>query len=198
LPDNFQKKILKYRRWQDAQLSLLGRILLENGLKILNRELYIRDLLYTSYNKPYFEGENIEFNISHSGNIVICVIVEKFKVGIDIEIKQDIDIESFKSQMTELEWHRIISSDNIKNSFFEYWTQKEAVIKGNGKGLSIPLKSFEIINNQTKIENDHFFLKEICLDANYKCYMALKNKKPNVFIENLQLIDPLDMRFKTV
>ncbi len=175
-PDDFQKRVLKFRFWQDSQLCLLGRLLLSTGLKNLNEELHIRDLNYTSYNKPYFKDEKLKFNISHSGNIVVCVITETCEVGIDIEIVEDIQIEDFKSQMTELEWRRIISSSSIKKSFFDYWTQKEAVIKAHGMGLSIPLKSFEITDCQTKINEERFFLEEIKLDNKYKCYLALKNE----------------------
>lgn len=185
--NDFQKKNLRYRRWQDAQSSLLGRMLLDNGLSKLNKELDIKNLHYTSYNKPYFEGEKVKFNISHSGDIVVCAISEIDEIGIDIEIIQDIEIENFKQQMTNIEWQRVVSSSNIKNAFFEYWTQKEAVMKSHGNGLSIPLKSFEIHNGQTKIEEDVFFLKEIQLDKNYKCHIALKNK-----------IGPIDFKSKLV
>lgn len=174
--NDFQKKILKYRRWQDAQLSLLGRVLLWSSLKKLNKDLCVEDVRYNSYKKPYFENENIKFNISHSGNLVVCVITKNNEVGVDVEVLQDINVEDFKVQMTPLEWQNIISSNNIKNAFFNYWTQKEAVIKAHGMGLSIPLNSFEVIENQTKIKEDSFFLTEINLDTNYKCHLASSDK----------------------
>lgn len=173
---DFQKKILKYRRWQDAQLSLLGRVLLWSSLKKLSDDLCIEDVRYNSYKKPYFENENIKFNISHSGNMVVCVITENNEIGIDVELLQDINVEDFKVQMTPLEWQNVISSNNVKDAFFNYWTQKEAVIKAHGMGLSIPLNSFEVIENRTKINEDYFFLKEIDLDINYKCHLASSNK----------------------
>ncbi len=188
-PDAFRKKISQYRRWEDAQLSLLGRVLLKNGLKELNKDLNIGDLSYTEYNKPYFKNENVKFNISHSGNIVVCAIAENFEIGIDIEISQEIQLEYFKSQMTTLEWQRIIFSDDERNAFFEYWAQKEAVIKTHGMGLSLPLKSFEVINNQTIIKEEHFFLKEIPLDNKYKCFLAFKDKIDPIILSPKK-IDP--------
>ncbi len=185
---DFRNRILKYRRWQDTQLSLIGRVLLRNGFNMLNKQFSEEDICYTKYNKPYFENENIKFNISHSGNIVVCAVTENFEVGIDIEVLQDIKIENFKSQMTELEWERIVSSNNTKNSFFKYWTQKEAVIKASGKGLSIPLDSFEVINNQTKIDHEGFFLREIELNDQYKCHLAFKGNSVNL---NSNTLTPL-------
>ncbi|GAA4271386.1 4'-phosphopantetheinyl transferase superfamily protein [Aquimarina gracilis] len=194
-PKSFQEKVLRYRRWQDAQLSLLGRLLLKQGLKdygiVCNNEL---NMHYTSYNKPYFIDLEVEFNISHSGDIVVCAITQNNDIGIDIEIVKNIEVEDFKNQMTSLEWQRIISSGDIKNSFFNYWTQKEAVIKAHGMGLSVPLKSFEIINNHTIIDTENFYVKEVVLDQEYKCHLAFKNTS-NPVISNPIRVNVLDMKY---
>ncbi|PIF30208.1 4'-phosphopantetheinyl transferase [Flavobacterium sp. 9] len=174
--DDFQKKILAYRRWQDSQLSLLGRLLLRHGLHQTSKNFVEEDLSYTLYSKPFLNNTTTKFNISHSGEIVVCVLSDRNDVGIDIEIIQDINIEGFESQMTNREWDNLSLNEDSKIAFFDYWTQKEAVIKANGKGLSIPLKSFEVTNNYAKIENDDFFVKEIFLDEKYKCHLAFKDK----------------------
>ncbi|WP_103071066.1 4'-phosphopantetheinyl transferase family protein [Aquimarina sediminis] len=185
----FQRKILKYRRWQDMQLSLLGRFLLKKGIEERGEEFCENSIKYTQYNKPYFDEQQVRFNISHSGDIVICALTDTNDVGIDIEKQHDIRIEDFKSQMTIGEWKRITSSRDIRTSFFEYWTQKEAVIKAHGMGLSIPLKSFEIINSYTRVNNDSFFLKEIKLDNEYKCHIACANKI-GLSLSNPKIVNP--------
>ena len=174
-PEDFQKKISAYKRWQDAQLSLLGRLLLNYALKKINKNYNEESLNYSTYGKPFFNDDNIKFNISHSGEIVVCVLSETNDVGIDVEIINEIDIKDFESQMTKNELENINLKEDIKGAFFDYWTQKEAVIKANGRGLSIPLKSFEIANYYTKIDGQDFFLKEIFLDEKYKCHVAFKS-----------------------
>jgi 4'-phosphopantetheinyl transferase len=174
--DDFQKKILAYRRWQDSQLSLLGRLLLRHGLHQTSKNFVEEDLSYTLYSKPFLNNTTTKFNISHSGEIVVCVLSDRNDVGIDIEIIQDINIEGFESQMTNREWNNLFLNEDSRIAFFDYWTQKEAVIKANGKGLSIPLKSFEVMNHYAKIEDDDFFVKEIFLDEKYKCHLAFKDK----------------------
>ena len=172
-PTDFQKKIAGYRRWQDSQLSLLGRILLYKGAANFNIKSKEPNIEYTKYNKPYWRGEDkVYFNISHSGEIVVCAITNLCDIGIDIELQRDIDIEDFQPQMTEGEWMKISTSFNKIDALYNYWTQKEAVIKGCGRGLSVPLKSFEISQNSTIIDNEKFFLKEIKLDGKYKCHIA--------------------------
>ncbi|QHI35389.1 4'-phosphopantetheinyl transferase sfp [Kordia antarctica] len=177
--ENFQERILKYRRWEDAQLSLLGRLLLQHGLKTIN-QVHIEELLeYSAYGKPRLKDQKIKFNISHSGNIVICVLTDTSEVGIDIEKMHTVNIEDFKTQMTANEWQGIETTTNKTEAFFKYWTQKEAVVKANGKGFSIALNSFEIKEDQVDINGENFFLKEITLDTAYKCYIAFKDEIDN-------------------
>lgn len=186
-PIDFQKKIMSYRRWQDAQLSLLGRILLYKGVDNFNKKYKETSIKYTKYKKPYFEKDEVYFNISHSGEIVVCVVTNVCDIGIDIELQSDIQIEDFQLQMTVGEWTKISTSFNKMDSFYNYWTQKEAVIKGSGKGLSVPLKSFEILENVAIIENKKFFLKEIKLHDNYKCHIATNILVDEACIKILEL-----------
>lgn len=65
-------------------------------------------------------------------------------------------------------------SKNSNEAFFNFWTQKEAVIKSHGHVLSIPLKSFEILDNVTKIDGEKFYLTELKMDEKYKCDLSLK------------------------
>jgi len=191
-PKNFQEKIMTFKRWQDAQLSLLGRLLLNYGLQKMNKEYQNEMLSYTSFDKPFFSTNKTKFNISHSGEIVVCALSETNDVGIDVEIISEINIHDFEAQMTKREWNSLMIPENKKAAFFDFWTQKEAVIKSHGKGLSIPLKSFEVTNYQAKIKEECFFLKEIFLDEKYKCHLAFKDEVDAIILgPNLVMLDEL-------
>ena len=168
----FQQKIHKYRRWEDAQLSLLGRLLLKHGFNALNEPYYDNFLDFNKYNKPFFRNHRIRFNISHSGNLTTCALTENTDIGIDVEFLDEVNIQDFKFQMTPEEWNRISSSLDPNLTFFDYWTQKEAIIKAYGLGLSLSLNSFIVLNNRTKINNKIFCSKEIILEEDYKCHLA--------------------------
>ncbi|MGH2665958.1 4'-phosphopantetheinyl transferase family protein [Flavobacterium sp.] len=186
LPITFQDKIRKYRRWQDAQLSILGRFLLIEGIKkTYDRDCMVSVIQYTKYKKPYFDGYPFKFNISHSGEMVVCALCKEFEIGIDVELISDIKIEDFKLQMTESEWNTIAISNDKRDAFFNYWTQKEAALKANSLGLMLPLKSFEILQNQTKINGEKIFLKEIKIDKKYKCHVSLKKEITDVHLNKL-------------
>ena len=186
---DLQKKILRYRRWQDAQASLIGRMLLFKGIEKFDKNYREEDLKYTKYKKPYFLDEQLKFNISHSGELVVCIISDSSEVGIDVELMNGIHIENFKSQMTNSEWNNIILSNNKLHSFYAYWTAKESVLKAHGMGLSIPLKSFEIIDNVAMVDECFFYLKEIDIDRNYKCFISstLEIKNEELKLERLPL-----------
>ncbi|SFA53265.1 4'-phosphopantetheinyl transferase [Pedobacter suwonensis] len=174
--DDFQYKVSKFRKWEDAQLSLLGRLLLLEGLKKFSRNAKDVDLLNNKHGKPYLKNMALDFNISHSGDLVVCALSTNGNIGVDVELMQDIDIEDFRSQMTISEWNRINSAHNKQSEFFSYWTEKEAALKACGEGLTgVDLKSFEIIENKAMIKNDEYLLQEVNISQNYKCHVAVKS-----------------------
>ena len=190
-PIHFQNKLLKFKRWQDAQSSLLGRLLLRYVLLNEGVDLHNEILHYSSNGKPYLINQDLKFNISHSGDLVVCAVGENLKIGIDIEIIKDLNIEDFKDQMLESEWGRVSSSNNPLVEFYTYWTQKEAVLKACGEGLSIPLKSFEVSKKTSKLYKETYYLREINIDENYLCSLASDKKIPThkLEIKNLKIED---------
>lgn len=186
--EEFNAKILKYRRWQDAQLSLLGRVLLQYGLEgYFNIKDYEIDR--TTNHKPFLKNQDLHFNISHAGNLVVCGI-SKSIIGVDIEyVDPKINYNDFKYQMTTNEFNKIHFSEDKVRSFFTYWTEKEAAIKAHGKGLLIPLQSFEVFQGQTLIDKEKFCLKETFIHKEYQCCIASNNdiRKQNIQLEQLNL-----------
>jgi len=178
-PLAFQERLSKFRRWQDQQASLLGRILLEKGV----RQLYdceFPKIVFGKYGKPLFQESDIQFNISHSYQLVVCAITKHNAIGIDIEYQKPIYIQDFKFQMTENEWNWISTTEDSKTAFYEYWTKKEAVIKAVGKGFSADLKSFEVLGGtkQVFLEDSIWHLSEILVAPDYRSHFATNSVSP--------------------
>lgn len=143
LPQPMQEKILRYRRWQDAHATLLGKHLLRLALKAIGSPFLIQDLLYGSRAKPFFpEGPN--FNISHSGNRVVCALSTNGRVGIDIEVVTSLSFDDFQTQFTPSEWTAIRGAPDPITAFYRFWTAKESLIKADGRGLEIPLLDLDV------------------------------------------------------
>jgi len=173
LPPDTISKIRKFHKWQDAHACLFGRLLLKEMLSTFSIDQDLSTLKYTNYQKPYFENSDFNFNISHSGNYVVCAGTNQSKLGIDIEEIKSINIQEFREQFHTVEWGQIKNADNLA-TFYKFWTMKEAIIKADGKGLSIPLNNLNVSNNSNQVIIDQavWNLHEIYLDDDYICHMA--------------------------
>lgn len=175
-----KQKIDRLKMPDDRRLSLLSGLLLEYALNDAgekNRELYEDE-----YGKPHVKDCDIHFNLSHSGNVAMCV-VSKYPVGCDVEQVREIDLKIAKRYFCEEETKKIFSftkdSDRL-DAFFRLWTLKESYVKAVGKGLAIPLNSFRVnLDDKPKIdgENQEFFFGEFnCFDG-YKCAVCATASK---------------------
>ena len=92
---------------------------------------------YTEKGKPYYSGENIHFNISHSSDIVVCVSSNR-NIGVDVEKIRPISPQLVNRVCGDSELRLV--HDNCGNidykSFFKIWTAKEAYFKLIGTGIS--------------------------------------------------------------
>lgn len=174
LPEKARQQISRYRFIEDQKACLIGKLLIQKGIRHLGlgSEYDLDSLAYTEYNKPYFTAGNLQFNVSHSHFCVVCAMSLHCSLGIDVEHIRPVSIEDFTSQMAPVELALINSSPTPLLSFYRYWTQKESVIKADGKGLSIPLKDFVISEGETAINNNKWFVQEIQLADNYICNLA--------------------------
>jgi len=148
LPQHMQRDISKYKFKKDRYRTLVGKsILLEYLKKYTNYSIF--DIKKTIYGKPYIEGGNINFNISHSGKYVVAVFGEYEQIGIDIEDSANrVDLEDFKLVLLESEFNQIKNSKNQLERFYTFWTIKEATLKANGKGLIDDMREIIIEDNK--------------------------------------------------
>lgn len=108
------------------------------------------DLIFSvnQYGKPALEDHKLEFNLSHSKDFALVAVTQERNVGVDVErIRQGISSHVIaqqyfsKAEITELQ---SLPIDQRVSAFFTCWTRKEAYIKAQGLGLSLPLESFDV------------------------------------------------------
>lgn len=142
------EKTDKYYRNEDKLRSAVSELLLRYGYHLVknSKDVPFREIAFGEYGKPRLVGyDEPEFNLSHAGNYVACVLAD-CEVGIDIEIflkKMDLNIS--KHYFTNAE-HQFITEDGMSSlrRFFHIWTLKESYIKKIGTGLYKPLNSFSV------------------------------------------------------
>jgi len=157
-PPDFQARLKQYTRWQDYQLSVMGRALLSFGLKIMGLTKHRwQHIQYTAFGKPYLDG-GPHFSITHSGEYVACMISEERILGIDLEIQRPIDLSEFQYMFHPQEWRVLEQTPDILACFYGYWTLKEAVIKAHGSGLNISLSTLNVTGKTCQLDNSTWHL----------------------------------------
>ena len=109
-------------------------------------------LYYNQYGRPYlgpeFSSSLLNFNLSHSGSMALYAITRNMEIGVDVErVRSDLEYEEIAKRffsLNEVAILRTIPTEKKLEAFYNCWTRKEAYIKAHGKGLSLPLDSFDV------------------------------------------------------
>jgi len=98
--------------------------------------------------KPSLEAGPLRFNLAHSGSLVLFALTLDREVGVDIEsIRSDFGGEAIARRFfapAEVASLLTLPPSDRTLAFFQGWTRKEAYIKAQGQGLSMPLDQFEV------------------------------------------------------
>ncbi len=104
-----------------------------------------------SQNKPGLpDYPEVHFNLSHSGNRVMC-IVGPVEVGCDVE---EIDPAHTKSVIRCFADSEQVLAAQSPENFFRLWTLKESILKLSGQGMAIPFRSFEVSLDPLSVRQD--------------------------------------------
>jgi 4'-phosphopantetheinyl transferase len=173
LPPDLRERNSRYIHWQNRHSHLLGKLLLLEALKAHGIQADIWDYLaYDPYQRPFLNSYTYDFNISHSGNLVICAIGKNVRLGVDIEENKKINLSNFKNVMTVGQWDEVNKAEDPLKIFYKYWTIKESVIKADGRGFIIPLDQLEVKNNVVQYEGRQWFVKDFTFTNAYSAALA--------------------------
>lgn len=173
LPLDLQERNSRYIHWQNRHAHLFGRLLLLEALKLYGIEKDSWNCVaYDSYQRPYLTLPEYDFNISHSGNFVVCAIGKNIRLGIDIEKNKKIDFSNFKSIMTPEQWDEINHAEYPLKEFYKYWTIKESVIKADGRGFFIPFDKLELKNDIVQYDDRLWFVQVLAFNSKYSAALA--------------------------
>ncbi len=143
-----RKKIEKLKNKKSQRQSLGAWLLLEYGLKELG--ISMGKMRSNSNGKLYLkEREDVDFNISHSGDYAACAIGygegRGIKVGVDLEKKKKRKHLSMAERFFSLEEYEKIKrlkEEEGLELFYSLWTEKESYVKAIGIGIIYGFHSF--------------------------------------------------------
>jgi 4'-phosphopantetheinyl transferase len=107
--------------------------------------------------KPALAGRPLEFNLSHSGDIVaIAVACAGRDVGIDVERMRPLPdmaglLRHFATSAEAAVWHSL-PADRRERAFYRLWTRKEAALKATGDGLLGAPGGFEAGSGEAMVQ----------------------------------------------
>ena len=126
--------IVKWSK-EDAPWQRILADILKKDYKIENCPEILRDEM----GKPYFDGNPLHFNVSHSGEY-LAIAISKHPVGIDIQEPKLIKDGMFRKVVQQEE--DCLIGKNRQKDFLRLWALKESFVKAEGKGLRIALKDY--------------------------------------------------------
>jgi 4'-phosphopantetheinyl transferase len=103
-----------------------------------------------AHGKPYIDPEcGLQFNLSNSLGLVVCLIAEGVEVGVDveahtraaqiIEVVQRVFSPEERAQLDQLD------DEARLDRVLSLWTLKESYIKARGMGLALPLQKISFL-----------------------------------------------------
>jgi len=113
------------------------------------------------FGKPFLTGgDEIQFNLSHTTGLVALAVSLRAPVGIDVEMLGSTVLhrEAMLSVLNATERAALSYAVDWEHDFLALWTAKEAVIKAEGKGLSLPLSKIEIHQDHALGPSRHWTL----------------------------------------
>ena len=193
LSEDERTRANKFKFYKDKRCYVVtkGALRLLSG-KYLNKDAKEIKFEYEKYGKPKFKHKsNLNFNVSHSGDLAIIGFVLDHTIGVDIEkIKNDFDTFEIAANFfskTEIASLRKIPKIEQHIAFYRCWTRKEAFIKGKGSGLSFPLDTFSVTldsdlkaqlleTNWNETEKNDWSLQSFKPNSNYLAAVIVENK----------------------
>ena len=148
LSEEKKRRVDRFRFENDKKRTVVGEMLARMAISEwcgVSEENIVFEI--AEHGKPYAKDLKVEFNISHSADMVVCVVDDN-PVGVDIEKIRPVDLNTAKRIFSEEEIRYIFGcipdvddynhylNDAVLGRFFEIWTKKEAYGKLVGTGLS--------------------------------------------------------------
>lgn len=102
-----------------------------------------------AYGKPCLAPHRaIEFNMSHSGGIVLIALAQHIPIGVDVEVlrpmpERAVIVRRYFHPGETADFAGVPPADS-EAAFFRCWSRKEAVVKALGLGMSLDLHRYRV------------------------------------------------------
>jgi 4'-phosphopantetheinyl transferase len=138
LAESERARANRYRFDDDRRRSIIARAATRRLLgRYLDTDPRALVIVEEEHGKPVLLNGGMEFNASHSGDLVALAFAKETAVGIDVERRRRLhDVLALARRYFSDEELAIVSrAPDPDDAFFAIWTAKEAIVKASGKGI---------------------------------------------------------------
>lgn len=132
-------RVDKFRFVEDKKRTVVGEMLARKAIAKWC-QVPAESVMFgkNNYGKPFAKDLAVEFNVSHSGDMVVCAVSDR-PIGVDVEQIRSIR-DSVAKRICSQEELAYLSDPYVDEAdrlsrFFEIWTAKEAYCKCIGIGI---------------------------------------------------------------
>ncbi|MBR5316199.1 MAG: 4'-phosphopantetheinyl transferase superfamily protein [Firmicutes bacterium] len=129
--------------------------------------------------KPFFQGIPVEFSLTHSGMMWMCMFSDR-PCGLDLElVKENRNYESIaKRKYTKEEQHYVDLWGS--EGFYEIWVRKEAFVKCLGHSIFSEMPNMVGEDGELKEvlqwEGSTYYMEALGISPEMKCAFCVKEK----------------------
>ncbi len=125
-----------------AQSNALSRTLLASACKLRWDMDLLPQIVTGQWGKPVFVSEDKHFNLSHSGNIVLCCLADS-PVGVDIQCPRTSRSRFLDRVCTPTQRQWLSNQNDSPAAFALLWAVIESYYKYTGRGVPLPFQTLD-------------------------------------------------------
>ena len=141
----------------------------ENGIDFVPDKA---EILRDEKGKPYFVDMSLEFSLTHTGSLWMCLFSES-PCGLDLQLIRDCDYEAI-ARRYYLEDEQRYVKEKGREGFFDIWVRKEAYCKMTGEGLFGDMPS--VLEDAGEYNGRSYCFTEISIADDLRCAVCGSEK----------------------
>lgn len=122
--------------------------------------------------KPYFTDMPIEFSLTHSGKLWMCMFSER-PCGLDLQEIKDCDFDRISKKYYMDDEQQYVTENGI-GGFFDIWVRKEAYCKMTGEGMFGDMPS--VLSDKGNYKGTDFCFMGVEISEDVKCSVCCHEK----------------------
>ena len=193
LPPCMGREMARWRNPMDRQARVLGRLLVRLALEALGvANVDLDGWSLDRFGRPYLSDCAADCSVSHSGGLVAAAVSLPGRVGVDVEVMAQLPVEALDAAFGPQEMSDILSAGDQARRALELWTGKEAVLKADGRGMSLDPARIDARGESIRLAGEVWRILRPRLTPECLCALVTNQSAPVVDIMSTDLAALLD------